>query len=87
MELPFSGEIVVADYLEPAKPVLKTSTLKEFTINNGNKLFYERELPTPAHHLSAHGRFTPSYFVFYITWLQLEDMMEMASITPQARNI
>ena len=61
--LPFASCDIPTEFSVPAKPVAKTSHLKEFKINYYGKSFTDRILPPPAQTLVAHPRFTPTYYV------------------------
>ena len=62
-QLPFSeGDIPDCFYI-PAKPVARTSSLKEMRVRMNDKFFIDRILPAPTKPIIAHARFTPTYYV------------------------
>ena len=61
--LPFASGDIPPSFTAPAKPVAKTSCLKEFKVSYNNRVFIDRELPTPTKPLTPHPRFTPAYYV------------------------
>ena len=61
--LPFSGDDIPLSFTAPAKPVVKTGSLKEIQINYNGKIFIDRQLPAPTKSIKPHPRFTPTYFV------------------------
>ena len=62
-QLPFSHTEIPCSFLVPAKPVVKTNSLKEIRISFNNNTFTDRLLPQAALPMSTHPRFTPSYYV------------------------
>ena len=63
LSLPFTGSDIPSVFITPAKPVAKTNSLKEIKLSFNNKVFIDRQLPSPAKPLTAHVRFTPTYYV------------------------
>ena len=61
--LPFSGVDIPSNFTVPAKPVAKTSSLKEVKISYNNSTFIDRQLPPSTKTLTPHQRFTPTYYV------------------------
>ena len=61
--LPFAGSDIPVDFITPAKPVAKTSSLKEVRLSFNDKVFVDRLLPPPVKLLTPHVRFTPTYYV------------------------
>ena len=62
-QLPFASCKVPSAYNIPAKPVAKTSNLRELRITANGRSFTDRVLPTPEYPIVEHSRFTPSYYV------------------------
>ena len=63
LSLPFANGEIPTCFLTPAKPVIKTSSLKEVTVKFNDGSFTDRLLPTPIQTLKPHPRFTPTYYV------------------------
>ena len=63
LHLPFAGSEIPSGFVIPAKPVVRTGTLKEFGIKYGNTAFTDRCLPPSEKVLTAHPRFTTAYYV------------------------
>jgi hypothetical protein len=61
--LPFSNADIPPGFVTPARPVLKTNSLEEFALRYNSKIFTDRLLPPPAKPITAHTRFTPTYYV------------------------
>ena len=62
-QLPFSAGEIPVGFKIPAKPVAKTSFLKETRVEFNGNVFIDRILPVPALPITAHARFTPTYYV------------------------
>ena len=62
-QLPFMDDPDLASFVSPARPVLRTNSLKIVDVKIPEKIFTDRLLPSPAIKLAQHPVFSPNYFV------------------------
>ena len=62
-ELPFSSSKSIPSSSSAAMPVVRTNSLKEYTVKFNGQTFVDRCLPKPSSGINPHNRFTPVYYV------------------------